>query len=67
MSYEEYLKNKVFEYCDAKVKRGASVNTWDVYQVLGKKDFWNLSAVLFGKWLQENSTGSTTELSEQEW
>ena len=67
MSYEDYLKNKVFEYCDAKVKRGANVNTWDVYQMLGEKDFWRLSAVLFGKWLQENSTSSTTELSEQEW
>ena len=67
MSYEDYLKNKVFEYCDERVKRGGNPTGWGVYQMLGEKDFWRLSAVLYGMWLRENSTHTTTELSEQEW
>ena len=67
MTYEEYLKNKVFEYCDGKVKRNEEVSGWGVYQMLGKKDFWRLSSVLYGLWLRKNSDYIPVELSEQEW
>jgi len=67
MTYEEYLKDKVFEYCDEKIKRGGSPTGWGVYQMLKNKDFWRLSSVLYGLWLRERSDYVATELSEQEW
>ena len=64
MKIEEYLKRKVFEYCD---RNPNTVNIYKVHQH-HEKEFWNVSAMLYGLWLRENSSEvETTELSEQEW
>jgi len=63
MKIEEYLKRKVFEYCD---RNPNSANTYKVQQNL-EIDLWNVCAILYGAWLRENSTYESTELSEQEW
>ena len=38
----------------------------DVYNEF-KKEWWDLSAVLYAKWLKDTSSFETKELSEQEW
>ncbi|MEC9257508.1 MAG: hypothetical protein VX541_03365 [Candidatus Poribacteria bacterium] len=64
LKIEEYLKRKVFEYCD---RNPNGANIYKVQQKM-EKEFWNVSAMLYGAWLRENSTLETgTELSEQEW
>ena len=64
MKIEEYLKRKVFEYCD---RNPNTANNYKVQQNM-EKEFWNVSAMLYGAWLRENSTLETTiELSKQEW
>ena len=63
MKIEKRLKGKVFEYCD----NNKDVNIRKVYNYLVETELWNVSAVLYGMWVQENSTYESTELSEQEW
>ena len=63
MKIEKHLKRKVFEYCD----NNKDVNIRKVYNYLTEKELWNVSAILYGMWVQENSTYESTELSEQEW
>ena len=61
-----YLKRKVFKYCNDKNKRGVNISIYDIYTEF-EKEWWNLSAVLYGSWLQKTSSIKTKELSEQEW
>jgi hypothetical protein len=61
MKIEEYLKRKVFEYCD---RNPNGANIYKVQQKM-EKEFWNVSAMLY---VRENSSEvETTELSEKEW
>ena len=64
MKIEKHLKRKVFEYCD----NNKDVNIKKVCDYLTETELWNVSAMLYGAWLRENSTLETTiELSKQEW
>ena len=64
----DYLQRKVNNYCNDKREKGLDFSLYDVQEML-KKDccFWNLSAVLYGKWIGETSDLKTTELTEQDW
>ena len=64
----DYMQRKVKKYCNEKREKGLDFSLYDVQKML-KKDccFWNLSAVLYGKWIGETSNFKTKELSEQEW
>ena len=64
----DYMQEKVDRYCKNKKSRGEEFTLYNVYQML-KKDscFWNLSAVLYGTWVNKTSDFEGVELSEQEW
>ena len=64
--YIDYLEKKIFNYCASRKARNINTNVYDIYKEF-EKDWWNLSAVTYGKWLQEASDLETKELSEQEW
>ena len=64
----DYLQEKVNDYCNKKRKESVEFTLYNVKQMLKReKCFWNLSAVLYGKWLRETSDFEGVELSEQEW
>tara|TARA_Y100000034_G_scaffold75308_1_gene90496 strand:- start:483 stop:677 length:195 start_codon:yes stop_codon:yes gene_type:complete len=62
----DYLEKKIFNYCEGRKSRNVETNIYDVYNEF-KKEWWNLSAVLYAKWLKDTSSFETKELSEQEW
>ena len=63
-----YMQEKVNRYCNNKKEKGLEFSLYDVKQMLKRECcFWNLSAVLYGKWLGQSSKLKTKELSEQEW
>ena len=66
MDMLDYLQRKVFKYCNDKKGRGVNISIYDIYMEF-KKEWWDLSAVLYGSWLQKTSSIKTEELSEQEW
>ena len=62
----DYLEKKVSNYCEERKSRNIDTNIYDIYKEF-EKEWWNLSAVLYGKWLRKTSIIEVKELSEQEW
>ena len=63
-----YMQDKVDDYCNNKKKEGVEFSLYNVKNMLEREScLWNISAVLYGKWLRENSDFEGVELSEQEW
>ncbi len=63
-----YMQEKVNNYCNKKKEEGVEFSLYNVKKMLEKDAcFWNLSAVLYGKWLGKTSDFQGVELSEQEW
>ena len=64
----DYMQEKVDRYCNEKKGKDLEFSLYKVKKMLEKDCcFWNLSAVLYGKWLRKTSKLETKELSEQEW
>ena len=63
----EYLQDKVNRFCNDKKERNVDVTMYDVSQEF-VDDWWNVTAVLYGTWLSENSGDlETKEFSQTEW
>ncbi len=64
----DYMQEKVDNYCNKKKEEGVEFSLYNVKKMLEKDAcFWNLSAILYGKWIGETSNFKTKEMSEQEW
>ena len=47
-----YMQDKVDDYCNNKKKEGVEFSLYNVKNMLEREScFWNISAVLYGKWL----------------
>ena len=62
----DYLQDKVDRFCNDKRERNVNVTMYDIFKEF-EDDWWNISAVLYGSWLQKTSDYQGIELSEQEW
>jgi hypothetical protein len=64
---EEYIKEKIYKYCDDKVMSEQEFTAWDVSND-NEELFWIVSVLYYSMWLGENSDGfESVELSQQEW
>ena len=62
-----YLQDKVDRFCNDKRERNVNVTMYDIFKEF-EGDWWNISAVLYGSWLQKTTSDyQGIELSEQEW
>ena len=62
-----YLQDKVDRFCNDKRERNVNVTMYDIFKEF-EDDWWNISAVLYGSWLQKTTSDyQGIELSEQEW
>ena len=60
---EDYIKDKIFRYCDQMKESGQDFTLYDVH-VEHVNDYWNLVTAIYGMWLARDSDFVTVEFSE---
>ena len=60
---EDYIKDKIFRYCDRMKEQGQDFTLYDVH-VEHVNDYWNLVTGIYGMWLARNSDFVPVEFSE---
>lgn len=67
ISVDEYLKDKIFTYCNQQVEKGQDITGYNVAEYL-KDDWWKIAMVFYGQWVQQNSEDlDIKEFSDTEW
>lgn len=63
VSMHEYLKEKVFGYCDKQVEKGVEFSLYDVEKELNTL-FYIYATMLYGEWINSQSDYVGVEFSE---
>ena len=64
---EEYIRDKVFTYCNQRKENDENFSGYDVSEDL-KSEWWRIVMVCYGQWIHEISDATeTVEFSQQEW
>ena len=59
----EYIKEKIFYYCNQKKENNVEINLNEIYKMV-EKDLWNLTASLYGQWINSQSNFVGVEFSK---